>query len=242
MFKTTLVLIIAAMFSQLSLAGDIEMVVTGYYPANNIISESGDNWYGLYKDGDSYQLLKTSVKIIPCEKKIAPGTPFKCVSVESEESPLFLVKGIDSVKAGDIQSVEVQRGTLYPGQHRMIEKVTDDDQRHVIAAQGTATYTEEHNGKVYCRNSGNPLFSDYKILLMRDNQKYAQELISHKRMGPDRTPSVIWAGDIDGDGKLDLFMNLTWHYAMNHYALFLSSMAENGEYVKKVAELKSSGS
>jgi hypothetical protein len=48
--------------------------------------------------------------------------------------------------------------------------------------------------------------------------------------------SVVWAGDLDGDGLVDLVLDDQGHYAMNLFLrLFLSSEAEPGFLVREVA-------
>ncbi len=54
-------------------------------------------------------------------------------------------------------------------------------------------------------------------------------------LGDDAFPSLIWAGDLDKDGKLDFLMDLTNHYNASKITLFLSSHAINEEIVRKVA-------
>ena len=45
----------------------------------------------------------------------------------------------------------------------------------------------------------------------------------------------MWAGDLDGDGKLDLLLNLSTHYNLDSHRLFLSSMAKKGQLVGEAA-------
>lgn len=48
--------------------------------------------------------------------------------------------------------------------------------------------------------------------------------------------TVVWAGDLDGDGLIDLVLNDRSHYALVfRYRLFLSSEAYPGELVREVA-------
>jgi hypothetical protein len=52
---------------------------------------------------------------------------------------------------------------------------------------------------------------------------------------------VIWAGDIDGDGRLDMILNLTNHYNIWMPTLFLSTAARKGDMVGPVAQFVSYG-
>lgn len=52
---------------------------------------------------------------------------------------------------------------------------------------------------------------------------------------------VIWAGDLDGDGKLDLLVDVTNGYNAGDTALYLSSKAKSGHLVGLAATLKTVG-
>ena len=64
---------------------------------------------------------------------------------------------------------------------------------------------------------------------------------SNYMWGDEAMPSVMWAGDLDGDDKLDLLLDLTHHYNLSEITLFLSSHASEGELVKKVAVFSTVG-
>jgi len=50
-------------------------------------------------------------------------------------------------------------------------------------------------------------------------------------------PDVLWVGDLDSDGKLDVILDLRSDPEFNKPALFLSSSAENGDFVRLVTWL-----
>ena len=52
--------------------------------------------------------------------------------------------------------------------------------------------------------------------------------------------TVLFAGDLDRDGKLDLIANLSWKYSLHPLQLFLSSAAGEGELVREVARFERS--
>ena len=63
----------------------------------------------------------------------------------------------------------------------------------------------------------------------------SQELLAYSSTN-DAIPTLLWAGDLDGDNRLDLVINATPHYAVSSApTLFLSSMAKDGNLVQKVA-------
>ncbi len=55
-------------------------------------------------------------------------------------------------------------------------------------------------------------------------------------LGDDATPHVIFAGDLDRDGRLDLIFDTSDHYNLSHPVLFLSGAAEGDELLHAVAE------
>lgn len=55
-------------------------------------------------------------------------------------------------------------------------------------------------------------------------------------LGDDASPGLIFAGDLDRDGKLDLLFNTTDHYNLSRPVLFLSGAAEGDELLHAVAE------
>jgi hypothetical protein len=53
--------------------------------------------------------------------------------------------------------------------------------------------------------------------------------------------NLYWVGDLDRDGKPDFYMDLYVHYNAGNKVLFLSSQAERGKLVKKVAYFWTTG-
>ena len=64
---------------------------------------------------------------------------------------------------------------------------------------------------------------------------------TREMLGDDAAPSVIFVGDLDRDGKLDLILDVTDHYNVSRPTLFLSKDAEDGAFVKQAAQFVSVG-
>jgi hypothetical protein len=60
-------------------------------------------------------------------------------------------------------------------------------------------------------------------------------------LGDDASPALLFAGDIDRDGRLDLILDATDHYNLSRPTLYLSTQAADGELVHRVAEHEAVG-
>lgn len=72
----------------------------------------------------------------------------------------------------------------------------------------------------------------YEVLLAAGGREAA--LVSHPK-GDDALPHLAWAGDIDRDGRVDLLLDASNHYARTTRRLFLSSFAGRGPVVQVAA-------
>ncbi len=77
--------------------------------------------------------------------------------------------------------------------------------------------------------------SDIRITL-RNHDTGQQQLLSVRDQMRSTRSYVVFAGDIDGDGKLDLILDESPRAHHGHLTLYLSSAAMQGEMVAKVAE------
>ena len=57
----------------------------------------------------------------------------------------------------------------------------------------------------------------------------------------DAHPRLVWAGDLDADGRLDLVLDEAWHYNVSVTTLYLSSEAAPGRLVRRVARHETTG-
>ena len=60
-------------------------------------------------------------------------------------------------------------------------------------------------------------------------------------LGNDASPRILFAGDLDRDGKLDLLFDASDHYNLVRPVLFLSGAAEGDELLHAVAEHRAVG-
>jgi hypothetical protein len=78
-------------------------------------------------------------------------------------------------------------------------------------------------------------FGDARVVL--SSGKRTQVLYAIDGFADDAHFSVVWAGDLDRDGKLDLLTNFSHKYSLHPFKLFLSSHATKGRLVGEAASL-----
>ena len=186
-----------------------------------ITAEPNEVWLGLYPTKSGYTLVPATVRVdafydptIGDDENVTGATR---VSVPGQNAPLFLVTGLDSLKTGMVK-------TLFSGRlplESFLEFTLDNESTYTIAALGGLK-----------SNSGNV---DYKVELVKGSRS---QVICSFDTTNSAVSYLLWAGDIDRDGELDLLIDTVCDYSASCPALFLSSLAEGGNLLKKAAQFE----
>jgi len=194
----------------------VKLLETGEFHAEDI-SEAKTNeiWLGLFKQGDSYSLLPTKIKV---SKIPNPDLMDMEVKINQKSETVFLLKNADFLQQSKIE-------TVFQGEKGL---GSEEDTEAVLNFNGE-TYRLWVEGKVENKFLG----KGSKLLLLKGETK--QEIRYLKNGCNDCVWHLYWAGDLDNDGKLDFYMNLSDHYNIIERVLFLSSQAENENLVKAIA-------
>lgn len=211
----------------------IQLALVGFHAgADSVVP--GNDWWGLYQDGKNYTLQPTSVTAVAVRNKL--------IDSESDESalqvetvppsrPVLLIRGLDALQAGPVDSIDVTNhgGTLYPGQTVVLDhRLSGETERMKLSVTGVAMMKQE---RAYVE------IRDYQIHVIAGyGKKFVKQTIAQfQSVADDAGPTLLWAGDVDRDGKLDLLLDLREHDLTTRPALFLSSAAAEGDLVKMVA-------
>lgn len=181
-------------------------------------------WVGLFSnDNDnSVTCYKTKLKMKPIHNPMFDDEgEISAVEIYCEgyaNNPMLLVAGIKIPEGMQIDSYKELKNRLLPGESMLLGDNT-------IKALGTM---DEH-GRI----------SDYKLLIAGvKNGTGIEQIFLEQDYFDDSMIRFIWAGDIDRDGFLDLFLDISPKYSFSNPALFLSSKAGDNELLKLVAEIK----
>lgn len=213
------------------------------YHGEEIDAKTGETWWGLYQDGEGFTLRPTVIKVDrvydPMGDEDGEATGKK-VTAAGIEQPMLLIHGLPDPKEGPVKSSFSGSRFVFPGDYEDLPcdwRSDQDDQNsgddYHLSALGTGL-----DGKYW------PVITDYNLMLYRNTSNgggETQRLTFTERCDMDGRPVMLWAGDLDGDGKLDLLMDLTDHYNITALTLFLSTSAKEGEIVGKAAELVTYG-
>ena len=208
-------ILLLILISSYYFADEVCLWKTGQFFTEQVEYESEENWFGLFRSAKSDKLYQTKFTVekisTPFDESDEPGGVE--VTVDRIGHPLFLVKGSNRFGSGPINTLLHDNLFLYPAQELSLN-----------------LENKYYNLRAFGSTNDNGHIIRYGLRLWDSKLR--------KYQGWETTQNsfnILWAGDLDTDGRLDLFLNLSEHYAETAYVLFLSSFADEGSLLKKVA-------
>lgn len=177
-----------------------------------------DGWFALCRDGKS----KTADRLVPIEltfrRKSWPVAEGRTWSprIKGCKSSVVLLRDLPWLGEREVTRAKSSRN--------------EDKAKHTVRfaiALGT-----EHFSLVD-RDIGTQNAEDHRVTLIAPSGKQHLQPFDSAR---DNPVEVIWSGDLDGDGKLDLLLRVPAHYAGPVHRLYLSSAAKGKDLLDWVAE------
>jgi len=228
--------------------GEVILLASGEYHGDEVAVVSRPGWLALYTAGEDGgpRLAPVAVRIdvtfdaVLDQEGEATG---KRVSVAGGgPEPVFLLAGPHGLEPGPVTPASPSEGTfsgldpmtislggdIYELGFRLGRPPSPDD-----AAEDAAD-DSWHDGALVLSHGGvEQTLADFQLWIDPDT--------GDVYFGSEASPQVLWAGDLDHDGRLDLYLDLTDHYNVSRPTLFLSSAAAPGELVAQVASHVSMG-
>lgn len=206
-----------------------ELLEPSVYHAEEVSAKAGKGqpWLGLFQTkAGHYELKSTKVLVTLVNDPIADEKPEqktgKKVSIVGMGEPIVLVRGIAGLKAGRVPGNDLKKEHLPVGETQKLK----------VGARVA-------NLIVTGKKKDQEITNDYRIVLESGGVK--QELYKREELGSDGFPSLLWSGDLDGDGKVDLIMDMHDHYNVRRVTLLLSGKAKPGKLIEQVAFIESTG-
>jgi len=220
-----------------------ELIRPGLFHGDEINADADTHdWFGLYATADGFELAETRVTVRPVFDPMAdlPGEATGLlVTANSDDEPLILVRGVPGMIGGPVETAIASPDALEVGDSRSL--ADGPDGWYALAAFGTAEPSEHLYGRPQVREYELRLYHHPPLSLgAAPEAPSSQALVSFDALDDSR-PQLIWAGDLDGDGKLDLLLDATFHYNVSDYTLWTSRGASGDALVEQVASFAISG-
>lgn len=228
--KTIASLLLLTCASGLAAPPAPQLMLTGEtFHGDEVPGRSGETWLALVVDGGKATLQPTTLKIEAVNDPVGDGPDEKTGRsvVAPGIAPRVLLRGIASLRAGDIA-------------------VAVADPQSVDAATPLPITFGGKTLNLAVRCSGMGDAPACKVVLGdRVTEQVLFDTAARGESGAielgEAVPSVLFAGDLDRDGNVDLLIDTTDHYNLSRPTLFLSGAAKKGQHVAQVAQQSITG-
>jgi hypothetical protein len=226
MFKVLASSLCCFLIASSAFAADIIEVTV--YHNGELNSTTGKTWLGLFpSQGGQFELREAKVSVSLVNDPITDNSPKektgRKVTVAGKAEPLFVLTGVSGLKPGKVITSTVNKKERFDIGEKL--KLNVGTKESTFTVSGAKKDAEWRTG--------------YRIVLESGGMK--QTIYERKQVADSSFPSLLWAGDLDGDGKIDLIMDTTDNYNVRNLTLFLSSKAKPGKLVEQVATHMSTG-
>jgi hypothetical protein len=203
----------------------VQLLEVGEFHGDEVRAKRGEGWLGLFLINSEHILLPTTITVEDVRDDLVNGEnemTGKNVSIIQDQAPLFLIKGLHLQAHKSVPTVFSEKKLLYDAP---LTRFNFGGRDYEISA----SFHKEEDAK-----------KGVTLAISSGSETQTLRFIPDATEVPENM-SLIWAGDLDMDGKLDLYLDISDHYNVSQRALFLSSQAGKGKMVRKVAEFKTVG-
>lgn len=185
-------------------------------------------YQGLFKSDSDYYFSPVKVKITQVQDAIWDEddqvTGWAVEATPKKDSVIFLIAGMNHLNGHRFAPVQLPQDEVLPGQ-RIEFKFGGKE--YALFATGKKVGSDFHGYKLY--------------LSTKRGGRRIEELLVDIPQFEAAMVHILLAGDMDGDGELDLYLDATWNYNLTAPTLYLSKPAGEGHLLKAVARFNSVG-
>ena len=215
----------------------------GSFHGGEPVAADGESWFGLRIDGEDAALVATIVRVRPIEDVVADDAPGQrsgreITSTQGDAIAMYL-------RGPRLHAGPIERAQALPDASETVSSMPDYSldfrgRRHRIAAHCDPEPVARVDGQAQlaCRVV---LETPGRWQVLWATTGYFEPGATTPSLGDDASPNLLFAGDLDRDGKLDLIFDTSDHYNVRRPTLFLSTQAAPGELLGIAAEFRSVG-
>lgn len=217
----------------------------GQFHGGEAVARDGERWLALRIDRTDAALLPVAVRVATVEDALvdAPGERSGAlVSTDpADEAIVMLLRG-PALVAGALDEAAVEPPGIGDGP-RLDTGLAFRDARYRLRSECAPRNEAPREGQLLfdCRIALRELGGRGREQVLVRMDGYANAPGEPAWLGNDAAPALLFAGDLDRDGELDLLFDTTDHYNVSRPTLFLSSQARPGELLGEVVVYESTG-
>ena len=206
----------------------VSLLLSGTFHRNEVQARTGERWYGLFHvpSGFTWRPVTITTRRVNDPVVDEDGEKTGVGVFVKGASPVVLIKGLNGLEAKKVRGVLDRPEGLDLPRSEALELSMPEERVYRLRVADRRV------------SDGAPQKTS-RLVLEAGSQK--QVLYEWPTGLLDQHCELIWAGDLDGDGKLDLFMALSHHYNVVEYTLFLSSKRSGSNLVHRVAVFETKG-
>lgn len=210
----------------------VALLPLGSFHNDEVDSSATDKkWMGLFKGKDGFYLAATKIRLANVYDAVVDEDENQKtgweVSAEHKDSCYILIESLPYLKERKVEEARLGKNEIYPKDIIRFKYLNIEYGLHAIGR----TEKTKGNGLI---------INDYKLYLSANGTKITELLVSNMA-SEEKMIKILFAGDIDGDQKLDLIIDVSSNYNASQPTLYLSKPAGNGHLVKPIASHTSVG-
>lgn len=236
----TLTLLLTPMLPARALAGpDGElpgaMVMVGAWHGDEVAAADGESWLALLPTADGFELREVTIaveRVTDAVLDISPAATGKRVTVPDGGEPLVLLRDLSQLEPGPVVAAQVDDRDF------RVDRPTRVSFGGAVSELGISCAGQDLSAEtaecplLLSDAGGSQALTEYPIY---------HPLQEDAQIASEAYPLLLWAGDLDRDGRLDLLLDLTDHYNVSAPTLLLSGAAAAGQLVRPVAVFRTTG-
>jgi hypothetical protein len=215
----------------------IEILEEGVYRRSEVVARNGEKWLVLFENGRRYSLNTSSASVKKLETVSWPGDESDArLSFGGKGKPVIALRNIRGLRAGQVK-------TIY---HRPSWKEITDRGLELKEMEDGFFRQFKLNETWNTLRVSKGLTKDgtqVAVLVLEANgiNQVVKQIYHSTYDEKDIIGSLLWVGDLDGDGKLDLYFDEFNEKGFTATELHLSTKADISKLVKLVATFGMAG-
>lgn len=205
----------------------INILTVGTFHGDEVWDDADKGkWFGLFQGKTGFYIAETKLKTKRIHDEVLDENENTGWDVQTihKDTALILIEGLNSLTPHNVQQAVLSKEQILPGDTLRINYLGID---YTIFATGGKKKVHDDSEWFDVWN-----YKLYLTALIKGKQH--KSLLVAQPNFDDQMIRLIFAGDIDEDGILDLIIDTSRHYNATSPTIYLSKPAYNGEVVKPI--------